>query len=67
MLLQLHKSLSGLEGGVQMFSVRIQTYKNGLKEFQCRNENPPLCVVLSSDAGTERELKVCKALGREVL
>ncbi|XP_021933555.1 probable glutamate receptor [Zootermopsis nevadensis] len=55
-LLQLQKFLSGLEGGFQVLSVRIQSYNHEISEFQCRNKTPPLGVVLTSDATTQREL-----------
>jgi hypothetical protein len=58
MLMQLQKFLSGLEGGFQVLSVPMQSYSYGVKEFQCRSNTPPLVVVLTSDAVTQRELMV---------
>ncbi|KAJ4445627.1 hypothetical protein ANN_12309 [Periplaneta americana] len=56
-IVKLEKSLSGIGEGLEILSILFETYSRDLQQFQCRNLNAPLCIVLSSDPEVREGLK----------
>ncbi|XP_069694866.1 probable glutamate receptor [Periplaneta americana] len=56
-IVKLEKSLSGIGEGLEILSILFETYSRDLQQFQCRNQNAPLCIVLSSDPEVREGLK----------